>query len=52
MEYGLHESLNIYAGGLPPAEAAGVIVERVAEILALKAAGNRLEALLKAVAPV
>jgi ethanolamine ammonia-lyase large subunit len=44
---------NIYAGGLPPAEAAGVIVEKVADILALKAAGNRLEALLKsAVAPV
>jgi ethanolamine ammonia-lyase large subunit len=35
---------NIYAGGLPPAEAAGVIVERVADILAAKAAGNRLEA--------
>jgi ethanolamine ammonia-lyase large subunit len=34
---------NIYAGGLPPAEAAGVIVEKVADILQLKAAGNRLE---------
>jgi ethanolamine ammonia-lyase large subunit len=34
---------NIYAGGLPPAEAAGVIVEKVADILRLKAAGNRLE---------
>jgi ethanolamine ammonia-lyase large subunit len=34
---------NIYAGGLPPAEAGGVIVEKVADILRLKAAGNRLE---------
>jgi ethanolamine ammonia-lyase large subunit len=39
---------NIYAGGLPAAEAAGVIVERVGDILAQRAAGNRLEALLKA----
>jgi ethanolamine ammonia-lyase large subunit len=38
---------NIYAGGLPPAEAAGVIMERVVDILTHKAAGNRLEALLK-----
>jgi ethanolamine ammonia-lyase large subunit len=38
---------NIYAGGLPAAEAAGVIVEKVATILAHRAAGNRLEALLK-----
>lgn len=38
---------NIYAGGLPPAEAAAVIVEKAAQILALQAAGNRLEALLK-----
>jgi ethanolamine ammonia-lyase large subunit len=36
---------NIYAGGLPPAEAAGVIVEKVADILTRKAAGNRLEKL-------
>jgi ethanolamine ammonia-lyase small subunit len=42
---------NIYSGGLPPAEAAGVIVEKVGDILALKAAGNRLEALLKTAAP-
>jgi ethanolamine ammonia-lyase small subunit len=42
---------NIYAGGLPPAEAAGVIVERAADILAHRAAGNRLESLLKAAAP-
>jgi ethanolamine ammonia-lyase large subunit len=34
---------NIYAGGLPAAEAAGVIVEKVSAILARKAAGNRLE---------
>jgi ethanolamine ammonia-lyase large subunit len=38
---------NIYAGGLPPAEAAGVIIEKVGEILTRKAAGNRLEAQLK-----
>jgi ethanolamine ammonia-lyase large subunit len=38
---------NIYAGGLPAAEAAGVIVERVGDILGQQAAGNRLEALLK-----
>jgi ethanolamine ammonia-lyase large subunit len=38
---------NIYSGGLPPAEAAAVIVEKVGQILSLKAAGNRLEALLK-----
>lgn len=39
---------NIYSAGLPPAEAAGVIVEKVEQILKLKAAGNRLEELLKA----
>jgi ethanolamine ammonia-lyase large subunit len=38
---------NIYAGGLPPLEAGGVIVEKVGQILAHRAAGNRLEALLK-----
>lgn len=38
---------NIYAGGLPPVEAGGIIVEKVVEILSWKAAGNRLEALLK-----
>ena len=32
---------------LPPVEAGGVILEKVAEILSSKAAGNRLEALLK-----
>ncbi|HWO20690.1 MAG TPA: ethanolamine ammonia-lyase subunit EutB [Kofleriaceae bacterium] len=38
---------NIYAeGGLPPAEAAAVIVEKVVQILAHDAAGNRLEARL------
>ncbi|EDT5693545.1 ethanolamine ammonia-lyase [Salmonella enterica] len=36
---------NIYSGGLPPVEAASVIVERTAEILKHKAAGNRLERL-------
>jgi ethanolamine ammonia-lyase large subunit len=38
---------NIYAGGLPPAEAGAVIVEKVGEILKHQAAGNRLEAKLK-----
>jgi ethanolamine ammonia-lyase large subunit len=38
---------NIYDGGLPPAEAASVLVERVAEILARHAAGNRLESLAR-----
>jgi ethanolamine ammonia-lyase large subunit len=38
---------NIYSGGLPPAEAGAVIVERVVEILRHKAAGNRLEGMLK-----
>src|SRR5262249_2161079 len=37
---------NIYEGGLPPAEAAGVIVEKLGEILKHRAAGNRLEAIL------
>ena len=38
---------NIYSGGLPPAEAGAVIVDRVGEILTHQAAGNRLESLLK-----
>ena len=38
---------NIYSGGLPPAEAGGVIVDKVGEILIHKAAGNRLEDILK-----
>ncbi|WP_437326478.1 ethanolamine ammonia-lyase subunit EutB [Sorangium sp. So ce381] len=37
---------NIHAGGLPAAEAGGVIVEKVSAVLAHRAAGNRLEALL------
>jgi ethanolamine ammonia-lyase large subunit len=43
---------NIYSGGLPPAEAGAVIVEKVGDILTHKAAGNRLEALLKTTAQV
>jgi len=39
---------NIYSGGLPPAEAGAVIVEKVVAILKNNAAGNRLEAMLKA----
>jgi ethanolamine ammonia-lyase large subunit len=38
---------NIYAGGLLPAEAGGVIIEKVRDCLTHKAAGNRLETLLK-----
>lgn len=38
---------NIYSGGLPPAEAGGVIVDKVGDILRHQAAGNRLEALVK-----
>lgn len=38
---------NIYSAGLPPAEAAAVIVEKACEILRQRAAGNRLEALLR-----
>ena len=38
---------NIYAGGLPPVEAGGVILEKVFQILSQQAAGNRLESLLK-----
>jgi ethanolamine ammonia-lyase large subunit len=37
---------NIYSGGLPPLEAGAVILEKVLQILAHKAAGNRLAALL------
>jgi ethanolamine ammonia-lyase large subunit len=38
---------NIYEGGLPPVEAGGVIIEKVCQVLAHQAAGNRLEALLR-----
>ncbi|MDC0679558.1 ethanolamine ammonia-lyase subunit EutB [Sorangium atrum] len=37
---------NIHAGGLPAAEAGGVIVEKAVAVLAHRAAGNRLEASL------
>ena len=37
---------NIHDGGLPPLEAAGVIAEKVFQILKYRAAGNRLEARL------
>jgi ethanolamine ammonia-lyase small subunit len=33
---------NIYAQGLPPVEAAGVILEKAFQILTRRAAGNRL----------
>ena len=38
---------NIYPEGLPPAEAAGVIIEKIDDIFTHQAAGNRLEAILK-----
>ena len=38
---------NIYSAGLPPLEAGGVLVEKVLAILRHRAAGNRLETLLK-----
>ena len=38
---------NIHQSGLPPLEAAGVIAEKIFQILTLRAAGNRLEALLE-----
>ena len=38
---------NIHPGGLPPLEAAGVIAEKVFQVLSHHAAGNRLEALLE-----
>jgi ethanolamine ammonia-lyase large subunit len=37
---------NIYEGGLPPVEAAAVLVERITAIVRNRAAGNRLEHLL------
>ena len=37
---------NIYSGGLPPVEAGAVIFEKVLQILAHQAAGNRLASLL------
>lgn len=37
---------NIYSGGLPPLEAAAVLVEKISQIFAQGAAGNRLEELL------
>jgi ethanolamine ammonia-lyase large subunit len=39
---------NIYAGGLPPLEAAAVILEKVSQILKHGAAGNRLVARMDA----
>jgi ethanolamine ammonia-lyase small subunit len=38
---------NIYAAGLPPLEAGAAIVDKVTQILKHRAAGNRLEAILK-----
>jgi ethanolamine ammonia-lyase large subunit len=36
---------NIYSGGLPAVEAAAVLLEKIAQILSHRAAGNRLESL-------
>ena len=38
---------NIYKGGLPPIEAGSVVVEKSIQILKHRAAGNRLEEILK-----
>jgi ethanolamine ammonia-lyase large subunit len=38
---------NIYSGGLPAPEAGSVVAEKAIQILAHKAAGNRLEEILK-----
>jgi ethanolamine ammonia-lyase large subunit len=38
---------NIYSAGLPPLEAGSVIAEKACQILSRRAAGNRLEAILK-----
>jgi ethanolamine ammonia-lyase large subunit len=38
---------NIYSGGLPALEAGSVVAEKAVQILSYRAAGNRLEALLK-----
>jgi ethanolamine ammonia-lyase large subunit len=38
---------NIYPGGLPPVEAAAVILEKITQIFAHGAAGNRLESLAR-----
>jgi ethanolamine ammonia-lyase small subunit len=37
---------NIYSAGMPPVEAASVIVEKVTQILNHQAAGNRLESMI------
>ncbi len=41
---------NIYSGGLPPIEGGSVVAEKAFAILEQRAAGNRLEQLLKKVA--
>lgn len=41
---------NIYSGGLPAVEAGALLVERACQILDHRAAGNRLESLIGAVA--
>ncbi|HEV3137119.1 MAG TPA: ethanolamine ammonia-lyase light chain EutC, partial [Pirellulales bacterium] len=38
---------NIHDGGLPPVEAGSLIAEKILQILAFRAAGNRLESLLE-----
>jgi ethanolamine ammonia-lyase large subunit len=37
---------NIYSGGLPPAEAGAVILEKIFQVLSNQAAGNRLASIL------
>lgn len=45
IQYEITMVSNIYSAGLPPLEAASVIVERVMDMHRLKAGGNRLESL-------
>ncbi|UYZ83303.1 ethanolamine ammonia-lyase subunit EutB [Entomomonas sp. E2T0] len=47
IQYEVSVVSNIYAGGLPPMEAASVLVEFIADMHRLKAGGNRLESLRK-----
>lgn len=45
IQYEITMVSNIYSAGLPPLEAASVIVEKVMDMYHLKAGGNRLESL-------
>lgn len=47
IQYEVSVVSNIYSGGLPPMEAASVLVEFISDMYELKAGGNRLESLRK-----